>query len=221
MIEITKTYPAPSKLETEKSKKNGTYNIKEVVEQLGDDFCNKCYLCESKGETLNIEHLKSHRGNLDLKFNWDNLFLSCSHCNNIKLENYDDILDCTKESINDKISFKMDPYPKAVVEIKGIVDDIRVNKTVNLLNKIYNGTTPLKALDSNNLRKSLLKNLREFQGYLMDYFDAIESKDEDDIEFFKRKIKLQLGKGSEFAAFKRDIIKNINGLYEEFKEYMI
>lgn len=220
MIEVSRTYPAPSVLEIEKSKPKGKYNVKEVVEQLGKDFCNKCYLCESKGETLNIEHLKSHRENKDLKFDWDNLFLSCGHCNNIKLALFDNILDCTKEKIRDKISFKMDPYPKAKVEVKGLSDEDKVNKTVELLEKIYNGTSPLKQLDSNNLRKRLLKNLMDFQMLLIDYFDSIESKDEDESEFYRRRIKLQLGKNSEFAAFKRCVISDIPDLYDEFKEYI-
>jgi uncharacterized protein (TIGR02646 family) len=96
MIFIKKSEPNSSILEileSEKTKTNGNYRQEEILNKLKEDFKDKCYICEyKKPTTLNVEHFVPHRGNIDLKFSWDNLFLSCSHCNNIKSDIYDEIL---------------------------------------------------------------------------------------------------------------------------------
>ena len=76
---------AVASLEREKAKSSGTYNTPEVNKALGLMFAHKCYLCEQKGlHGIQIEHLVPHQKNRDLMFDWNNLFLSCSHCNNMK-----------------------------------------------------------------------------------------------------------------------------------------
>lgn len=57
------------------------------------------YLCEQDElQSIQIEHLKPHHGgkNIDLKYDWNNLFFSCSHCNSVKnRKQYEsNILDC-------------------------------------------------------------------------------------------------------------------------------
>ena len=95
-------------LQKEKAKDRGKYNTEEVVEALEAVFSSKCYICENKKITsYNIEHLKPHKDkNIDLKFDWNNLFLACAHCNNIKRANYENILDCTKVDVDELIYFK-------------------------------------------------------------------------------------------------------------------
>lgn len=64
-----------------------------------------CYICENKQITsYQIEHLAPHHGNMDLKFDWNNLFLACAHCNNAKLDKFDPIIDCTKENVEELMS---------------------------------------------------------------------------------------------------------------------
>ena len=48
---------------------------------------------KENGTSNQIEHLQSHRGNMDLKYDWNNLFWACAHCNNIKLDTFEPILD--------------------------------------------------------------------------------------------------------------------------------
>lgn len=121
MIHLTKSQPAPSCLATEKLKKSGTYRCGDVHTRLQNDFHNKCYICEEKDiSSINIEHFRPHEGkNIDLKFDWNNLFFACAHCNNTKLANpkYDLILNCTNPQhlILDWIAFKADTFPKAPV----------------------------------------------------------------------------------------------------------
>lgn len=112
MVYFKKTKPAPNSLKTEKLKRNGKYNKDDVVKQLVEDFCGKCYICEDKSSSLNVEHFIPHKGNNNLKFDWNNLFLSCSHCNNVKLDKFDNILNCTIKDhcVDTAIAYKFKPH---------------------------------------------------------------------------------------------------------------
>ena len=176
MIFHSKTQPPPECLAVEKNKAYGTYNCDGVLEQLRRDFKNKCYICETKEpHTINIEHFAPHRGDKDLKFCWDNLFYCCGHCNNTKLSQpkYDLILNCTKEEdmVDTKIKYKINPWPKEKADIKAIEETDKVNNTVELLQSVYNGTTELKTIESANIRKELLKEIRKFQDLLFEFYD--------------------------------------------------
>ena len=92
-----KEFPGCLQIEKDKeiqgTKKDGDYKCRCVLRILRDDFKNKCYICERKDiADINVEHFKPHRNkNRDLKFDWNNLFYACGHCNNIKLAQYNDI----------------------------------------------------------------------------------------------------------------------------------
>ena len=80
-----KAQAAIQSLNREMQKKNGTYNTPEVNDALQEMFYKKCYLCESKNVTAYvIEHLASAEGNQRLRYDWNNLFLACAHCNGTK-----------------------------------------------------------------------------------------------------------------------------------------
>ena len=82
------------------SENESSYNIESVNQALKEIFHGKCYICENKAVTsYQIEHLVPHRGDKTLKYDWKNLFWSCAHCNNIKSDKYEPILDCTKEPV--------------------------------------------------------------------------------------------------------------------------
>ena len=79
------------------SENESSYNIESVNQALKEIFHGKCYICENKAVTsYQIEHLVPHRGDKTLKYDWKNLFWSCAHCNNIKSDKYESIIDCTK-----------------------------------------------------------------------------------------------------------------------------
>lgn len=222
MIRMKRSFPAPEILKTEKEKKSGDYNKEEVWDRLVTDFKNKCYICENdRPSSLNIEHLVSHQGNIELKFKWENLFLACEHCNGIKSTQYDNILDCTndKHEVESWIKYKMDPYPMKDVEIEALEDNIIVSKTVELLNKVYNGTTHQKSTEADNIREYLLTELIEFQKYLKEYYDKRNSIE--DKEIAKKAIKKHLNSSSAFTAFKRWVIKDTARLYSDFKEFFL
>ncbi len=212
MVYFEKSYPPP------KIGKN--YRNNEVIERLKNDFHNKCYLCEDKNLTnLNIEHFKAHRGDKELKYDWDNLFLSCPHCNNLKSDKFNNILNCTKreDRVDRDIKYEMKPFPKEKVKIETLKDDERVKNTTELLDKIYNATDrPIKRLESANLRDKLLNEIMKFQKLLIDYYsDNEELKERAFI-----KIKYELSNKSPFTAFKRWIIRDNKSFYSDFKEFL-
>jgi hypothetical protein len=214
MIYFEKSLLVPISLEEEKSKSSGTYNTEDVVERLKIDFHNKCYICEQKEPlSINIEHFIAHKGNIDLKFSWQNLYLSCGHCNNTKLAKYDEILNCTTidDNVEMALYYKCNPFPMEKAEIKVRVDSLKARNTKELIEKTFNGEhTPQKKLESANLRNKLIHEIKDFQQLLFDYFENNKH------EIFKVKIEEQLSCRSAFTAFKRWIIRDNEMLLEEF-----
>lgn len=194
-------------LNHQKNLASGQYNKEEVLDALNEVFKRKCYLCENKDvNSYNIEHLKPHKNDKELKFSFDNLFLSCSHCNNIKLDRYENILDCTKVDIDEMISFRKTgefSWDERIL-IKSIIKTDEVEETVKLLNEIYHGTTPMKILESTNLKISLRKELAKFKDIINEYVESSGDDKEDSLLLLKK----QLRNTSSFTAFKRWIVKD-------------
>lgn len=221
MVHLPKTQPGPPCLEVEKTKANGTYHCEGVLERIQKDFKNKCYLCEDKAPlSINIEHFRPHRGDKELKFDWNNLYYACSHCNNTKSDKYDQLLDCTQEAdgVDRRIKYKINPFPKEKAAITALEDDDEVQKTVELLNAIYNGTTLLKQIESSNLRSKLLKEIRQFQDLLFEYYD--DQYNEEEKQFFQNKVVKELRSASCFTAFKRWIIREHADFFADFNQYL-
>lgn len=220
MINIEKSQPAPASLAVEKQKPNGTYLQEDVITRLRDDSFGKCYICEEKSITsANVEHVIPHRGDLDLKFDWNNLLLSCSHCNNTKLAKYSNILNCTnpQKIVTNLIDLKMESFPMSEVEVKALSNDADVEETVKLLDDVYNGTTSLKRMEASHLRKKVLDEMRAFQGTLNDYYFEPGLNPEEK-ESLKGKIRRMLSKESPFTAFKIRAIQRNPHLAQEFGE---
>ena len=222
MINIVKSQPAPACLQQEKLKQSGDYKCGDVLERLKNDFHNKCYICEEKYITsMNVEHFKPHRNtDIELKFDWNNLFLACAHCNNTKRANpdYDNLLNCTDETprILEMIQFKVESFPKEEVIIVPLVFNTEVINTVTLLKETYNGTTTLKALESANLRQKLVNELLEFEKYMELFLDI--NTPERRKRRLKEKIINHLQPDSAFTAFKRWIILENKLLNLEFRK---
>ncbi|MCS0789503.1 HNH endonuclease, partial [Cytobacillus firmus] len=166
MIYFPKSQPEPEDLVVERKKANGTYRTSGVLENLTRDFHNKCYICEYKNPTtINIEHFIPHKGDMQLKLDWNNLFLACSHCNNIKKENYDNILNCTNagDEVENAINLSMaTPVFTKNVQVQALKDDKKALLTAELLDKVYNGTTPMETIESHYIREELVKELLNF-----------------------------------------------------------
>lgn len=225
MIYFEKSQPAPDCLAKEKVKIAGNYRCGDVVARLKADFKNKCYICEEKEiSSINVEHFVPHQGDHDLKFDWNNLFFACGHCNNTKLAGFSNILDCTKTNeVETKIKYGFfnSAFPKEQVIITSLDTSSAKNlKTVELLRLVYCGKTAIKINESANIRNKISKELREFSDLIRLYFSNDGLFAEDEKEKIKLRIIEKLSSSSSFTAFKRWIIRNNPILLREFEQYL-
>jgi hypothetical protein len=227
MINVTKSATAPLCLLEEKNKSNGTYRKEEIRTQLIADFNGKCYLCEMDDLTeIEIDHFIPHQDrNIDLKFDWNNLFFSCGHCNGIK-STTQNILNCTnpEHQILERILFYIDPYPFSKAEItatQNFINDSLTINTVGLLSNIYNyQKKDSNAFEgANNLRKKVVLEIMEFQKYLTQYFYEKGLSNDDKAEL-QAKIRRKLHPESPFTAFKVCIVLKNEALRREFSQFL-
>ncbi len=140
--------------------RNGT-----VYNQIKDDFHGKCYLCEDDEATsIQIEHFNPHKGDKGKKYDWNNLFFSCGHCNNLKGDKFWPLLNCTdfNDAVWDSIEIRFTAFPKAKIEIVGhpsLGKEEKCKNTCKLLQRSLGGenTTPMKKDEAINLRKKMLR----------------------------------------------------------------
>jgi len=189
------------------------YRKGNVLRILAADCHNKCYICEDNPTTINVEHIVPHCSNPSLKFEWNNLFIACGHCNNIKLARYDDILDPTKCDPEEHIELSIeitDGITEQVV-VKSLASDLTTMMTADLLGLVYNGgSTDIKEIECSNLRNShLMPNIRLFYQYIRNY------RDEPDLGYDKF-IRNEIDRSSMFAAFKRKIVRDDPELSKTF-----
>lgn len=217
--------------ETEKTKKavadlyeakqlGSSYNTENVNKALKEVFHGKCYICENKNATsYQIEHLIPHRKDVELKYDWNNLFWSCAHCNNIKSDKYEPILDCTQKEVEKLIAFRKKGYfgTDEKLEFTPLVEgNESVENTASLLKAVYYGITPQKEIEARIIRKALRKNLSEFKEYVREYQEAEDEEEKKDIgELLKR----ELRDSSAFTAFKRWLIWD-NEMYSDIEKYI-
>lgn len=197
-----------AKLALQEAKRNDSgYNIDVVNTALAEMFHGKCYICENKEITsYQIEHLIPHKGDLDLKYDWNNLFWSCGHCNNTKLGHFEPIVDCTKVDVDDLIAFRKSGYfgTDEKLEFIALSTGEEIENTVKLLEAVFSGTTPQKRIEAKLIRRKLRKELSEFKEYVREYQEA-EGEEKEDLFC---QIKKELKESSSFTAFKRWIIKD-------------
>ena len=115
------------------------YYSTKIVDELEKIFYGKCYLCEDKAGNINIEHLVPHKGNPELKYDWNNLYYSCSRCNEIKHEQTN-ILDCCNENIDvfKAIKCLCTTDKNGYIFVEAQNKDNETINTANLLNRCYN-----------------------------------------------------------------------------------
>lgn len=225
MINIVKSDKIPPSLSIEKAKPSSeNYRCEGVITQLVKDFHNKCYICEDYGpSTLNTEHFKPHKGDRELMFAWENLFLACGHCNNQKSTQtkFNDIVDCTnpEHPILEWIKFEIKPFPKERTKITALSQEPIVTNTVQLLEAVYNSdNTELKMVEAANIREPLIKEILEFSKLLMEYNEPTILEEEKTICL--NKIRRMLSVKSPFTAFKIWVIKDNSYLMNEFGEFL-
>lgn len=135
MIREAKSSVSPSSLSS-----HIRYDGPDVVDQLFTDHHGKCYLCELKAKQhFEVEHLKSKENYPELKFEWSNLLLSDGYCNGKKSKNFDNILNPNSNNIEDIIEQRIDSLNRKAL-FQSSETSVEAQKTVDLLNRLYNGT---------------------------------------------------------------------------------
>jgi hypothetical protein len=147
------------------------YRKDPVFSLIKDDCHNKCYICEEKSNTsLQVNHRVSQSFDSSRKYEWSNLLLSCGHCNRVKGNHYNGILDCTQVDPEDYISLSLETGLYGKVVIGKIKEDEGVDETICLLKKVYNGeSTAILKAECGNLRRHILDEIQMFQ-QLLDEF---------------------------------------------------
>ena len=216
MIKYKRSYPSPKSLTTEFQKgKNGSYRTEDVVSALKAIFHNKCYICGLNELTDHVvEHLRPHHNGkfLNLKFDWDNLFLCCPHCNGVKnKQKYDGtILDCCLVEIKTCFTCTIDNGAVRVIPKSASLHSTR---TAELIEEVFNPLNGAIRKTAGTARKArLLKEMNTFLSLLEKY--------QDNKEMFREMILSRLRSESAFTAFKRDHIRTHKDEYPEFQEYV-
>lgn len=201
-------------------KHKGNCNTPEVVQALRSTFHGKCYICEDKSSTsLEVEHFVPHRGNSALKYSWDNLFWACRHCNGIKAADERPLLDCTKEDVDEAISFVKEGYfgTDERLVFKPLDEREETANTVDLLERVYYGTTAQKQVEARILRKKVREELTTFKAYVRAYH---EETDQQEKTYLGALLWREMSAGSPFVAFKRWLVRNNKNYYSDAYEVL-
>lgn len=207
MVKILKRPTPPKPIKNEND-----YRSDPNFNAIFEDCFGKCYICENgKATTLNIEHIVPHKDDNNLKFDWNNLFLSCGHCNNTKLVKYTNIINPAKLDPEEFIELSL--VTENLIEkviINPLSNDPATLETADLLEHVYNkGNTAMKKVENSNLRNIISRCIRKFLIYIKNY------KEEPDLGYDKLIIE-EISCSSEFASFKRKIIRDDKELYPQF-----
>lgn len=219
MVKVERSFPAPSSLAEEAAKKNGSYEKPDVVERLKNDFHNKCYICELKNlQDPQVEHLLPHKNGmyLERKFDWENLFWVCGHCNGVKNQNkYDEgILDCCVSDPENFIEFRWKENNIELLRKSSQPNDV-VDKTILLVNEVFNKrNTGMREYKSDMRFKKLQTEMNLL-------FDNLEKyKQNPDSKLILNKLRVMLRRESAFASFKRCYVRENLDIYPKLKEYI-
>ena len=218
MVKVERTFPAPASLEMESKKKNGSYEKKDVIEQLKTDFHNKCYICEMKKlQDPEVEHLLPHKSGKyrDRKFDLNNLFWSCGHCNKVKnQEKYDaGIIDCCKLDPEQLLFFRLTEDAVAAAAKKE--DDAAAVLTAELVCEVFNKkNTGLRDYKTDMRFRELTKEMNLL------YDNLEEIKKHPDSKIVMRKLKALLRRESAFAAFKRGYVREHAECFPKLGQYI-
>lgn len=193
-------------------KSENDYRRDPVYALLRADCHDKCYICEQSLTSAHVEHIIPHKGDDALKYNWNNILLSCGHCNGTKLAHYDGIIDPTKVDPEKLIkqTWDADSDITETIVIQKIAGGSDVDITVDLLNAVYNKPkTPTKKLECQCLKNLISNEI----SWLYQKIDEYKADQNDNTE---RALEQMLADSSPFAAFKRDIIRDDPVLSEVF-----
>lgn len=214
MVKTERTPIPPASLAIEKAKASGKYNLDDVVTQLHTDFHGKCYLCEQDElQSVEVEHLIPHHGDVDLKFDWNNLFYSCSHCNSVKnRRQYErDILDCC---VNDPETMIHQTLNGDRVEVAPLNQTVAAQNTAALVQDCFElRNHKIRSIESQNK----VRALKGTMNLLCKHLDKLESGSS------KRSISVlrgMLNRKYKFAGFTRTYVRDHLDKYPDLAPFV-
>ncbi|MDX9883026.1 MAG: hypothetical protein RBS73_13270 [Prolixibacteraceae bacterium] len=213
MIRIRKSELVPQSLSAPDCSR---YDGHDVQQQLYADQDGKCYLCEQQtGKDYQIEHFKPKAEGFfpELEFDWRNLFLSCPYCNGRKPNSFTNLLNPTSNN-NEEIIEQRISFGTSKINLKSEVDTAEVNQTIQLLDKLLNGTPGVRDERTQILYEDIKQEITFFMELLAEYKKSRN-------ETIKDAIIASLDIRKEFLGLKYWIIKDASGLYVEFSPYLI
>lgn len=219
MVKTERSFPAPASLAEEAKKVSGRYDKEDVIQRLKEDFHNKCYICEMKGlQDPNVEHLLPHKNGKypERKFDWENLFWSCGHCNGIKNNRkYEEgIMDCCKQDPEKYFYFQVEG-DDVVVEAADPLDKMQ-ERTALLIKEVFSmKNTGMRIYTSDEHLKLLQKEMSVLYKQLEKMRKNPTSK------MTLKMIHSLLRRETSFAAFKRGYVRAHAKEYPELQEYVM
>ena len=165
----------------------------------------------------NVEHLLPHKNGKfpKRKFDWENLFWSCGHCNSIKnREKYDvGIMDCCRQDPEQYLAFQL----KCNSVVIGVVKDGGdiYKKTAELITETFSlKNTGMRTYASEERLRLLQKEMNILYKQLEKLHNNPDSK------FIVRTICSLLRRESAFAAFKRCYVREHADEYPQLQKYL-
>ena len=204
-------------------KSKNDYQTGPVFQTLCEDCYGKCYICEHIPIPPVVEHIIAHKRNRDLKLDWNNLLLACSYCNTVKNKREFDegIINPVEIDPEDLILFELsyDDFGLENVVIRHKCDSedkSLADKTVKLLNLVYNNKSKRdnQKVSSANLRDMLSREISSFYTLVDNY------KAERNFGDYQVVIE-EISRSSEFAAFKRKIVRDDPELSKVFADSLV
>ena len=167
-------------------------------------------------QDIQVEHLLPHKNGQypERKFDWDNLFPSCPHCNQVKNQKKFDegIIDCCRQDPEKVMLFDLD---QDHVKVQRLMEDDKVDRTADLVEEVF-GTRKQGGLTygSETRVKKLQKEMNVFYSTLNKYKNAPGNN------LYLRTMRGLLSRESEFAGFKRSYIREHQIEYQELYTMM-
>lgn len=165
----------------------------------------------------NVEHLLPHKNGKypERKFDWENLFWSCGHCNSIKNnEKYDEgIIDCCRENPEEYLDFKLDD-DNVVIDVKNFGNEMH-KRTALLIEETFSlKNTGMRTYTSDERMRLLQKEMNILYKQLEKIHSYPSSK------LTMRTLRSLLRRESAFAAFKRCYVREHIIEYPELQQYV-
>lgn len=218
MVKIKRFFPAPESLAEEAKKTNGKYDKEDVIERLRKDFYDKCYICEMKElQDPNVEHLLPHKNGKypERKYDWENLFWSCGHCNGIKNNGkYDEgIIDCCKQDPERYLHFRLKDTD-VDVEVSDTEDELQKRTAALVMETFSLKNTGMRTYTSDERLRLLQQEMNKL------YKQLEKIRKNPDSKTIKKTLCGLLKREAAFAAFKRCYVREHKAEYPELQEYV-